>query len=209
MSYRKRTNKDAHNVFGIIYKKKRSIGGYAPPTHHTRMVKEFRLATIAEGYSTPTASGIATSIFSEPTASGIATSNFSEPTASGIAATSNFSEPTASGIAKDYSTPTASGIATSNFSEPTASGIATSIFSDPTASGIATSIFSEPTASGTSTSNFSEPTASGIAALLNKQEQVFRAILEEKLREQFNIFNQLYIDTIFKDYKNTDLSYIN
>ena len=53
------------------------------------------------------------------------------------------------------------------------------------------------------------PTASGIAlyreeevtALLHNQEQIFRAILEEKLREQFN--------TIFKEYKNTDVSYIN
>ena len=61
------------------------------------------------------------------------------------------------------------------------------------------------------------PTASGIAlyreeevtALLHNQEQNFRAILEEKLREQFNMFNQMYIDTIFKDYKNTDVSYIN
>ena len=65
MSYRKRTNKDAHNVFGIIYKKKRSIGGYTPLTPHTRMVKEFRLATIAEGYSEPTASGIAVKIDSQ------------------------------------------------------------------------------------------------------------------------------------------------
>ena len=46
------------------------------------------------------------------------------------------------------------------------------------------------------------PTASGIAlyreeevtALLNNQEQIFRTILEEKLREQFNMFNQMYID---------------
>ena len=48
-----------------------------------------------------------------------------------------------------------------------------------------------------------------VTALLHNQEQIFRAILEEKLREQFNMFNQMYIDTIFKDYKNTDVSYIN
>ena len=48
-----------------------------------------------------------------------------------------------------------------------------------------------------------------VTALLHNQEQIFREILEEKLREQFNMFNQMYIDTIFKEYKNTDVSYIN
>jgi hypothetical protein len=45
--------------------------------------------------------------------------------------------------------------------------------------------------------------------MLCKQEQLFRTILEEKLREQFNVFNQIYIDNIFKDYQKTDFSYIN
>ena len=45
--------------------------------------------------------------------------------------------------------------------------------------------------------------------MLCKQEQLFRTILEEKLREQFNVFNQIYIDNIFKDYQKTDVSYIN
>jgi hypothetical protein len=29
------------------------------------------------------------------------------------------------------------------------------------------------------------------------------------LREQFNVFNQLYIDNIFKEYNHVDCSYIN
>ncbi len=48
-----------------------------------------------------------------------------------------------------------------------------------------------------------------VTALLERQEQQFRIILEEKLREQFNAFNQLYIDNVFKEYKAQDLSYIN
>ena len=48
-----------------------------------------------------------------------------------------------------------------------------------------------------------------VDAMLCKQEQLFRTILEEKLREQFNVFNQIYIDNIFKDYQKTDVSYIN
>ena len=48
-----------------------------------------------------------------------------------------------------------------------------------------------------------------VTALLTRQEQSFRAILEEKLKEQFNMFNQLYIDTIFKEYNRADVSYIN
>ena len=48
-----------------------------------------------------------------------------------------------------------------------------------------------------------------VNALLTRQEQSFRAILEEKLKEQFNMFNQLYIDNIFKDYNRADTSYIN
>lgn len=52
-------------------------------------------------------------------------------------------------------------------------------------------------------------TQAEVTALMQNQEQIFRTILEEKLREQFNLFNQMYIDNIFKEYKNADLSYIN
>ena len=52
-------------------------------------------------------------------------------------------------------------------------------------------------------------TQTEVTALLAKQEQAFRQLLEEKLREQFNVFNQLYIDNIFKEYKHVDFSYIN
>ena len=52
-------------------------------------------------------------------------------------------------------------------------------------------------------------TQADVTALLSIQEQSFRIILEEKLKEQFNIFNQLYIDNIFKEYNRADLSYIN
>jgi hypothetical protein len=48
-----------------------------------------------------------------------------------------------------------------------------------------------------------------VSYLLTKQELTFRSLLEEKLREQFNIFNQLYIDNIFKEYKQTEVPYIN
>ena len=52
-------------------------------------------------------------------------------------------------------------------------------------------------------------TQSEVTALLARQEQAFRQLLEEKLREQFNVFNQLYIDNIFKEYNHVDCSYIN
>jgi hypothetical protein len=48
-----------------------------------------------------------------------------------------------------------------------------------------------------------------VTSLLSKQEQLFKSILEEKLREQFNIFNQLYVNNIFKEYKHSEFSYIN
>ena len=51
-------------------------------------------------------------------------------------------------------------------------------------------------------------TQTEVTALLAKQEQDFRKILEEKLREQFNLFNQHYIDNIFKEYNQGDCSYI-
>jgi hypothetical protein len=52
-------------------------------------------------------------------------------------------------------------------------------------------------------------TQQDVTTLLGKQEQTFRLLLEEKLREQFNMFNQLYIDNIFKEYNANDHSYIN
>lgn len=48
-----------------------------------------------------------------------------------------------------------------------------------------------------------------VNSLLQEQEQIFRRLLEEKLREQYNMFNQHYIENIFKDYQHTDVSYIN
>lgn len=60
------------------------------------------------------------------------------------------------------------------------------------------------------TTQMEEPlyTQTEVMALLAKQEQAFRQILEEKLREQFNIFNQHYIENIFNEYHNVDCSYI-
>jgi hypothetical protein len=52
-------------------------------------------------------------------------------------------------------------------------------------------------------------TKAEVTALLNKQEQTFRILLDEKLKEQFNVFNQLYINNVFKEYNSVDLSYIN
>ena len=52
-------------------------------------------------------------------------------------------------------------------------------------------------------------TQAEVTALLATQEQVFRQLLEDKLKEQFNMFNQLYIDNIFKEYTRIDCSYIN
>ena len=52
-------------------------------------------------------------------------------------------------------------------------------------------------------------TKAEVIALLNKQEQTFRILLDEKLKEQFNVFNQLYINNVFKEYNSVDLSYIN
>jgi len=51
-------------------------------------------------------------------------------------------------------------------------------------------------------------TQTEVTALLAKQEQTFRQILEDKLREQYNMFNQHYIDNIFKEYHQGDCSYI-
>ena len=44
--------------------------------------------------------------------------------------------------------------------------------------------------------------------LQNKQQKDFRSILEEKLKEQFLIFNQFYINNIFKEYEKNEFSYI-
>jgi hypothetical protein len=52
-------------------------------------------------------------------------------------------------------------------------------------------------------------TQTQVTELLEREKEKFKTILEEKLREQFNIFNQFYVENIFKEYKNTDASYIN
>jgi hypothetical protein len=49
---------------------------------------------------------------------------------------------------------------------------------------------------------------SEVTALLAKQQQEFRSLLEDKLREQFLVFNQFYINNIFKEYEKNDCSYI-
>jgi hypothetical protein len=49
---------------------------------------------------------------------------------------------------------------------------------------------------------------SEVTALLAKQQQEFRCLLEDKLREQFTMFNQFYINNIFKEYEKNDCSYI-
>lgn len=51
-------------------------------------------------------------------------------------------------------------------------------------------------------------TQSEVTALLNKQQKDFRSILEEKLKEQFLMFNQFYINNIFKEYEKNEFSYI-
>jgi hypothetical protein len=52
-------------------------------------------------------------------------------------------------------------------------------------------------------------TQTEVTALLAKQEHYFRQLLEEKLKEQFNMFNQLYIENIFKEYSRLECPYIN
>ena len=51
-------------------------------------------------------------------------------------------------------------------------------------------------------------TQTEVTALLNKQQKDFRSILEEKLKEQFLMFNQFYINNIFKEYDKNEFSYI-
>jgi hypothetical protein len=51
-------------------------------------------------------------------------------------------------------------------------------------------------------------TQTEVTALLHKQQQDFRSILEEKLKEQFLMFNQFYINNIFKEYEKNECSYI-
>ena len=51
-------------------------------------------------------------------------------------------------------------------------------------------------------------TQTEVTALLNKQQKDFRSILEEKLKEQFLMFNQFYINNIFKEYEKNEFSYI-
>jgi len=51
-------------------------------------------------------------------------------------------------------------------------------------------------------------TQTEVTELLNKQQKDFRSLLEEKLQEQFVMFNQFYINNIFKEYEKNDFSYI-
>jgi len=47
-----------------------------------------------------------------------------------------------------------------------------------------------------------------VTALLAKQQKDFRSLLEEKLREQFLMFNHFYMNNVFKEYENSECSYI-
>jgi hypothetical protein len=62
----------------------------------------------------------------------------------------------------------------------------------------------------TSTEKVEEKTYSqkDVTALLAKQQEDFRYLLEEKLKEQYLMFNQFYINNIFKEYEKDDFSYI-
>ena len=51
-------------------------------------------------------------------------------------------------------------------------------------------------------------TQAEVTALLAKQEQTHRQLLEEALREQYNIFNKFYTENLLKTYNKTDCSYI-
>ena len=51
-------------------------------------------------------------------------------------------------------------------------------------------------------------TQAEVTELLNKQQSDFRSLLEEKLQEQFVLFNQFYINNIFKEYAKNEFSYI-
>jgi len=51
-------------------------------------------------------------------------------------------------------------------------------------------------------------TQAEVNALLHKQEHTFRILLENKLKEQYNAFNKLYIEHIFKENTHEEISYI-
>lgn len=51
-------------------------------------------------------------------------------------------------------------------------------------------------------------TQTEVTALMAKQEQTHRQLLEEALREQYNIFNKFYTEHLLKTYNKTDCSYI-
>lgn len=66
------------------------------------------------------------------------------------------------------------------------------------------------TAYNTALDSITEPTftQAEVTALLAKQEQTHRQLLEEALREQYNIFNKFYTENLLKTYNKTDCSYI-
>ena len=47
-----------------------------------------------------------------------------------------------------------------------------------------------------------------VTALLAKQQKDFKSLLEEKLKEQYLMFNQFYINNIFNEYDKNEFSYI-
>jgi hypothetical protein len=47
-----------------------------------------------------------------------------------------------------------------------------------------------------------------VTTLLAKQQKDFKSLLEEKLKEQYLMFNQFYINNIFKEYDKNEFSYI-
>ena len=47
-----------------------------------------------------------------------------------------------------------------------------------------------------------------VTDLLAKQQKDFRSLLEDKLQEQYLMFNQFYINNIFKEYDKNEFSYI-
>lgn len=51
-------------------------------------------------------------------------------------------------------------------------------------------------------------TQAEVTELLQKQQEDFRTLLADKLQEQFLMFNQFYINNIFKEYDKNEFSYI-
>jgi len=60
----------------------------------------------------------------------------------------------------------------------------------------------------TSTNTEKTYTQKEVTVLLAKQQQDFRSLLEDKLKEQYIMFNQFYINNIFKEYETDEFSYI-